>query len=165
MTLQVEPKVLLESRNCKNMKFKLPPARELDFEGPGGRWKGCWTRPWRSKSRLGAQLGTRMGQLGARMAQLGAQMTQLGAQARPWRPNLARGRPNLAPKRRPRGSQSSILEGSGDVLGRIFLGLGKVLVSFLKVWRPLGFWLLCGVLTCLLLFFAAFWLFWQLFDS
>ena len=69
------------------------------------------------------------------------------------------------PKRRTRGSQSSIWEGSGDVLGRIFLGLGKVLVSFLKVWRPLGFWLLCGVLTCLLLFLAAFWLFWQLFDS
>ena len=68
----------------------------------------------------------------------------------------------------PRGFQEgprAILEGSGDVLGRIFLGLGKVLVSFLKVWRPLGFWLLCRVLTCLLLFFAAFCLFWQLFDN
>ena len=34
MTLQVESKVLVESQYCKNIKIKLPPARELDFQGP-----------------------------------------------------------------------------------------------------------------------------------
>ena len=31
----------------EHVKNVLPPARELDFEGPGGRLKSCWTRPWR----------------------------------------------------------------------------------------------------------------------
>ena len=82
----------MDCETARTSKIDDSTALLKDFEGPGGRWKGCWTRSWRSKSRLGVQLGTRTAQLGARMA-------QLGAQVRPWRSNLAREWPNLALKR------------------------------------------------------------------
>ena len=113
----------------------------------GGSWDGFGKvlgRVWSLLASLGRSSGALFGVLDAQEAprevQEGPRDVQEGPRARFWR-----------------------------VLGTFwegFLkGLGKVLASFLKVWRPLGFWLLCGVLTCLLLFFTAFWLFWQLFDS
>ena len=67
------------------------------------------------------------------------------------------------PKRRPRGSQSSILEGSGDVLGRIFEGFGEGFGELFKgleaSWFLVALWgfdLPSSVFCCFLAVLAAF---------